>query len=183
MAIYAVSNFLLSPKVLLLQEWGPPPGLENGLLSNTRKWIVRGDARADTARDFSGKGRPGGEQEGEGTQDNCSATWLTVSGLMVMGLVSRLSLANQGPSRWCRHYSAKMGASEEGCVPYWDLLLWNNSCSGCLCCLARMGGFSQCVSPNSSVCILLYVPQHPPFPLGSPALFQRPVISWSAHGK
>ena len=33
-----------------------------GLLSNTQKWIVREDTRADKARDFIGKGRPGGEQ-------------------------------------------------------------------------------------------------------------------------
>ena len=39
-----------------------------------------------------------GEQEGKGTQENCSATWLEVSGFMVMGLVSRLSLANPSDS-------------------------------------------------------------------------------------
>ena len=171
MAIYAVSNFLLSPKVLLLQEGGPPPGLKSGLLSNTRKWIVRGDARADKARDFIGKGCPGGEQEGKRTQDNCCATWVAVSGFVVMGLVSRLSLANQGPSRWRRHCSAKMNASKEGRVPYWDLLLWNNSCSGCVCCLARVGGFSQCISPNSSVRILLHLcAAAPSFSFGVPCL-------------
>ena len=37
---------------------------------------------------------PGGEQEGKGTQENCSVTWLAVSGFMVMGLVSGLFLAN-----------------------------------------------------------------------------------------
>ena len=57
-----------------------------------------GDICADKARDFIGKGRPGGEQWGEGTQENSSATWLTVSGFMVMGLVSRLSLANHSDS-------------------------------------------------------------------------------------
>ena len=82
----------------LLQEGGPLPGPESGLLSNTRKWIVRGDTRADKARDFIGKGRPGREQEGKGTQKHCSATWLAVSGFMVMGLVSRLSLANHSDS-------------------------------------------------------------------------------------
>ena len=41
-----------------------------------------------------GKGPRGGEQEGKGTQENCSAAWLTVLGFMVMGLVSRCSLAN-----------------------------------------------------------------------------------------
>ena len=45
-----------------------------------------------------GKGPPGGEQECKGTQENCSATWLAVSGFMVMGLVSRLSLANHSDS-------------------------------------------------------------------------------------
>ena len=57
----------------LLQEGGPLPGPETGLLSNTRKWIVQGDTCADKAREFIGKGHPGGEQEGEGTQENCFA--------------------------------------------------------------------------------------------------------------
>ena len=69
----------------MLQEGGPLPGPEIGLLSNTQKWIIRGDTCADKARDFTGKGRPGREQEGKGSQENSS---------MVMGLVSRLSLAN-----------------------------------------------------------------------------------------
>ena len=34
---------------------------------------------------------PGGEQQGGGTQENCSATWLAVSGFMMIGLVSLLS--------------------------------------------------------------------------------------------
>ena len=49
---------------------------------------------ADKARHFIGKGHLGGEQEGEGTQENCSATWHIVSGFMVMGLVSGFSLGN-----------------------------------------------------------------------------------------
>ena len=53
------------------------------------------ETRADKARDFIGKGR---EQQGKGTQENCSATRLSVSGLMVMGLVSRLSLTNHSDS-------------------------------------------------------------------------------------
>ena len=48
--------------IILLQEGGPFPGPETGLLSNTRKWIVQGDTCADKARDFIGKGHPGGEQ-------------------------------------------------------------------------------------------------------------------------
>ena len=41
-----------------------------------------------------GKGCLGGEQQGKGTQENFSATWFAVSGFRVMGLVSKLSLAN-----------------------------------------------------------------------------------------
>ena len=45
-----------------------------------------------------GKGAWGGEEEGEGTQENSSVTWLAVLGFMVMGLVSGLSLANHSDS-------------------------------------------------------------------------------------
>ena len=48
--------------LVLLHKGGLLPGPETGLLSNTWKWIVRGDTCADKARDFIGKGRPGGEQ-------------------------------------------------------------------------------------------------------------------------
>ena len=48
--------------MVVLQEGGPFSGPETGLLSNTQKGIVRGDTSADKARDFIGKGRPGGEQ-------------------------------------------------------------------------------------------------------------------------
>ena len=78
----------------MLQEGEPIPGPKSGLLSNTQKWIVWGDTCADKERDFIGKGCVVREQQGKGTQENCSATRLTVSGFMVMGLVSGLSLAN-----------------------------------------------------------------------------------------
>ena len=81
----------------LLQEVGPPPGTESRLLSNTQKWIVRGDTCAEKA-DFIGKRCLGGEQQGKGTQEDRSATWVAASGFMVMGLVSRLSLANHSDS-------------------------------------------------------------------------------------
>ena len=42
------------------------------------------EIRADKVRDFIRKGHLGGEQEGKGSQGNCSATWLTVSGFMGM---------------------------------------------------------------------------------------------------
>ena len=54
---------------------------------------------ADKTRDFIGKGHPGGEQQGQGTQENSSATWLAVLGFMGMELVSGLSLAK---SFWLR---------------------------------------------------------------------------------
>ena len=47
---------------------------------------------------FFGKGLQGGEQQGKGTQENCSATWLVVSGSLVMELVSGSSLANHSDS-------------------------------------------------------------------------------------
>ena len=81
----------------LLQEGGPVPGPKRGLLSNTQKWIVGGDTVL-TKQEIIAKGHLGGEQQGKGIQENCSATWLTVSGFMVMGLVSRLSLANHSDS-------------------------------------------------------------------------------------
>ena len=82
----------------VLREEGPLPGPETGLLSNTQKRIVRGDTCADKARDFIGKGRLGREQQGKGTQENCSAMWPAVSAFMVMGLVLGLSLASHSES-------------------------------------------------------------------------------------
>ena len=84
--------------MLVFQEGGPFPGPKSGLLSNTQKWFVWGDTCADKARDYIWKECPGGEQQGKGTQENCSATWLSVLGFMVMGLVSGLSLANHSHS-------------------------------------------------------------------------------------
>ena len=52
----------------------------------------------DKARDFIGKGYQGRGQEGKGTQENYSATWLTVSSFMMMGLVSGLSLMDHSNS-------------------------------------------------------------------------------------
>ena len=56
-----VTQLLVNPdrSLDLLQEGGPLPAPKTGLLSNTWKWIVRGDPCADKARDFIGKGHPG----------------------------------------------------------------------------------------------------------------------------
>ena len=51
-----------------------------------------------TKQEFYWERALGGKQWGKGTQENCSAAWLTVSGFMVMGLVSGLSLANHSNS-------------------------------------------------------------------------------------
>ena len=56
---------------------------------------------------FFGKGLQGGEQQGKGTQENCSATCLTVSGFIVMGLVSQLSLVSHHA---CAHIWSDSGS-------------------------------------------------------------------------
>ena len=60
-----------------------------------------------------GKGPRGGEQEGKGTQENCSAAWIAVLGFMMMGLVSRLSLANHSNSE--SFLVAHASLSPDGC--------------------------------------------------------------------
>ena len=100
----------------LLQEGGSLPEPQIGLLSNTWKWIVRGDISADKARDFIGKAQPGGEQQGTGTQENRSAMWLAVLGFMVIGLVSGWSLANHSNSEFFLVVHASF--SQNGC--YWE---------------------------------------------------------------
>ena len=60
-----------------------------------------------------GKGHPGGEQEGKGTRENCSAAWLTVSGFIVMGLVSGWFLANHSNSE--SFLVTHASVSQDGC--------------------------------------------------------------------
>ena len=112
----------------MLQEGGPLPGPETGLVSNTQKWIVRGDTCADKARDFIGKGHPGGEREGKGARR--AALAVAGSGwFMVMGLVSGLSLARHPDSESflvVHPSSAKMDVREEDSgrwLDMWCLLL------------------------------------------------------------
>ena len=71
-----------------------------------------------TKQETTGKGRLGGEQEGKGSQENCSAMWLAVSGFMVMGLVSGLSLANCSDSG--SFLVAHMLFRQDGCLNYYQ---------------------------------------------------------------
>ena len=70
-----------------------------------------------------GKGRaPGGEQEGKGTQENCSVSWLAVLGFMVRELVSGLSLANHSDSE--SFLVAQALFSQDGCQRegFWEVV-------------------------------------------------------------
>ena len=106
----------------MLQEGGPLPGPKSGLLSNAQKWIVWRDTHADKARDFIGKEHLGRELQVKETQESCFATWLTVSGFMVMGLVPGLSLANTSDSR--SFLVALELFSQEGCQRegFWEMV-------------------------------------------------------------
>ena len=66
-----------------------------------------------TKQDFIWKGHLGGEQEGKGTQENCSAAWLTMLGFMMMGLVSGWSLTNHSNSE--SFLVAHASLSQDGC--------------------------------------------------------------------
>ena len=75
-----------------------------------------------TKQDFIGKGLLGGEQEGKGAQENCSAMWLAVSGFMVKRLVSGLSLANHsgsGSFLVARALLTQDGFQQEG---FWEVV-------------------------------------------------------------
>ena len=68
------------------------------------------------------KGHPGGQQQVKGNQEGYSATWLTVSGFMVMGLVSGLSLASHSDSESFLVAQALLiqdGCQQEG---FWEVV-------------------------------------------------------------
>ena len=65
----------------VLQEGRPLPGPRVARLSLGSELSEETCAETHQARDFIGKGQAGGEQQGKGTQEDCSATWLAVSGL------------------------------------------------------------------------------------------------------
>ena len=116
-ALHPIHHAPLAP---VLQEGGTPPGPKSGLCLTLRNELSK-ETGTDKARDFFGKGHPGREQQGKGTLESCSATWLTVLGIIVMGLVSGLSLAShlawsifgltQSPPWRQAQLSAKMDSS------------------------------------------------------------------------
>ena len=114
-----------SPKIrypaVELQEGGTPSRAESGLLSNVWKWTVQGGTRAVKGRDFTGKGRPR-RAGGWGNPGDCSATWLTVSGFMVMGLVFALSLAKHSDSG--SFLVAHTSLGQDGCQRggFWEVV-------------------------------------------------------------
>ena len=76
-----------------------------------------------------------GAQQAEGTQEGCSVTWLTVSGFLVMRLVSGCLwpiILTQGSSWWSMHCSSKMDAARRilGGGKTRDISFWPslNSC-------------------------------------------------------
>ena len=71
------TELLKGYKLSVIREWpvagrGTPSRAWEWALVYTRKWIVRGDTRADKGRDYW-EGAPGKREEGWGTQENCSA--------------------------------------------------------------------------------------------------------------
>ena len=84
--------------LVLLQEGRPLPGLGSGLLSNTQKWVVQGDTCTDNAKDFIGKESQADSSRVREPRRTAETALVAVSGFMVMGLVSELSLANHSDS-------------------------------------------------------------------------------------
>ena len=65
----------------------PSPGLKNRLFLTLGNKLSEETHVLTKRKMFNGKGHPGGGQCGQGTQENCFATWLSVSGFMGMVLV------------------------------------------------------------------------------------------------
>ena len=107
----------------MLQEGGPfqDPKLGSCLVLGNELSEETHVRRADKARDFIGRGHPGGEQEGKETQEHCSVTWLAVSGFMVMGLVSGWSLASHSNSE--SFLVTHVWLSQDGCQRegFWEV--------------------------------------------------------------
>ena len=114
------SNIVLSAQVL--QEGGPLPGPQKGLLSNTGNELSEETHMLTKQKTLIGKRAPGGEREGQGTQEDSSAMWLAVSGFMVTELISGLSLANHSDSESL--LVAHRLLSQDGCQRegFWEVV-------------------------------------------------------------
>ena len=117
-------------------------------------------------RAFIGKGCWGGGQEGEVNGENCSATWLTVSDFIVIGLVSGLASHSELGSflgahasfswdgfQWGGSWEVGRTSELESPISFWPLqnsgwwelvsslfVRWLQQVFSFLCCLARLGG-------------------------------------------
>ena len=121
-AKYALDSVLRTPHVVLVRVFqrnlnfcrkgDPFRGFKGGSCLTFWNELSK-ETQADKARDFIGKGHLGSEQEGEGTQEDCSDTWLTVLGFTAMGLVSSLTLANCSYSGF--FLVAHVWPSQDGC--------------------------------------------------------------------
>ena len=116
--------------VLMLQEGGPLPESESGLLSNTQKWIVWGDTGDDKAREFIGKGCPGGEQRVREPRRPALPHGLQ-SWVRDNGVSAWLSLILLGPCLfWLRVLPGGKYISQPRCTPVqrilgdWQDILW-----------------------------------------------------------
>ena len=93
----------------------PLPGPKSGLLSNTRKLIVWGDTHTEKAKDFIERGiRVESSRVREPRRTTLPHGLLAVSGFMVVGLVSVLSLADHLA---CRHIWSDSGSFQVVHVP------------------------------------------------------------------
>ena len=75
-----------------------------------------------TKQETVGKRHLGGDQQGKGTQENCSATWLVVSGFMVKGFVFGFSLVNHsdaGSFLVVHTLLCQVGCQREG---FWEVV-------------------------------------------------------------
>ena len=105
----------------MLQKGGPLPGPETGLLSNTQKWIVRGDMCWQCKR-FYWEGAPRWRAVGWGNPGEQLCHVAHSLGFMVTGLVSGLSLANHSDSE--SFLVAHALFSQDGCQRggFWEVV-------------------------------------------------------------
>jgi len=107
--------------VNLLQEGDSFQGLKVGSCLTLRNELSE-ETRSEKARDFIRIGSLGGEQQSNRTQEDRPVMWLAASGFTVMGLVSRLSLANHSDSGYFLVVHVLL--SQDGCQRkgFWEMV-------------------------------------------------------------